>query len=162
MYSSRLTAFENMQRNMLDYRERSRIELGRLDESYNNRWIGQERGVGGLYEATIGYARRAASSRRGFESLMEQGRIQEAEKVKSQWQYEAGERNSLADQLLQIIGNKTADLTNVTSLASMGFGMGEVNDNVDRQMKVWEEQATLQREIKNILNEKTFAATYGD
>ena len=53
-------------------------------------------------------------------------------------------------------------MTNVTSLASMGFGMGEKNDNYDRQMKVWEEQRNLQRDIKNILNEKTFTSTYGE
>ena len=110
----------------------------------------------------MGYGRTAASERSRYEQLMKEGKLEEAAKAKESWQFAAGERNTLAEQLLQVLGNRTADLTNVTSLASMGFGMGEKNDNYDRQMKVWEEQRDLQRDIKNILNEKTFTATYGE
>ena len=93
---------------------------------------------------------------------MKEGKLEEAAKAKGSWQFAAGERNTLAEQLLQVLGGRAADLTNVTSLASMGFGMGEKNDNYDRQMKVWEEQRNLQRDIKNILSEKTFTSTYGE
>ena len=54
------------------------------------------------------------------------------------------------------------DLTPVTSLGQYGYGMGEVNDNIDRQMHIWEEQAALQRQIKDILQDKTFEAYYAD
>ena len=40
--------------------------------------------------------------------------------------------------------------------------MGEVNDNIDRQMQIWEEQTALQRQIKDILQDKTFEAYYAD
>ena len=40
--------------------------------------------------------------------------------------------------------------------------MGEVNDNIDRQMRIWEEQADLQRQIKDILQDKTFEAHYAN
>ena len=108
------------------------------------------------------YGSTAASERSRYEQLMNEGKIEEATKARQSWQFAAGERNTLADQLLQVLGGRTADLTNVTSLASMGFGMGEKNDNYDRQMKVLEDQRNLQRDIKNILSEKTFTATYGE
>ena len=57
---------------------------------------------------------------------------------------------------------KPADLSPVTSLGQYGYGMGEVNDNVDRQMRIWEEQAALQRQIKDILQDKTFEAHYAN
>lgn len=40
--------------------------------------------------------------------------------------------------------------------------MGEKNDNIERQMKVWEEQAQLQRDIRDILSDRTFEAAYAD
>lgn len=133
-----------------------------MDESYQNSRILERYGIGGVRERMMDYARTAASERSRYEKLLSEGRLEEASKAKESWQFASGERNSLADQLLQVLGNRTADLTNVTSLASMGFGMGEKNDNYDRQMKVWEDQRDLQRDIKNILNEKTFTSTYGE
>ena len=108
------------------------------------------------------YASTAASERSRYEQLMKEGKLEEAAKARESWQFAAGERNTLAEQLLQVLGGRVADLTNVTSLASMGFGMGEKNDNYDRQMKIWEDQRDIQRDIKNILSEKTFTATYGE
>ena len=136
-----------------------------MDESYNNSRILERYGIGGgrgLRESLMRYGSTAASERSRYEQLMKEGKLEDATKARQSWQFAAGERNTLADQLLQVLGNRAADLTNVTSLASIGFGMGEKNDNYDRQMKVWEEQRDLQRDIKNILNEKTFTSTYGE
>ena len=52
------------------------------------------------------------------------------------------------------------DLTPVTSLGQYGYGMGEVNDNIDRQMHIWEEQAQLQRDIRDILDSRSFPGVY--
>ena len=85
------------------------------------------------------YAKAAVSERSRYERLMSEGRLEEAAKAKASWKFAAGERNTLADQLLQVLGSRTADLTNVTSLASIGANMGEVNDNFNRQMAIWED-----------------------
>lgn len=148
-----------------DIQEESSLELRRMDESYENSRILERYGIGGgagVRSTMMGYAGQAASERKRYEQLMAEGRLEEAAKAKSSWQFAAGERNSLADTLLQVLGSRTADLTNVTSLASIGANMGERNDNFDRQMAVWEDQRNLQREIKNILSEKTFESTYGE
>ena len=52
------------------------------------------------------------------------------------------------------------DLSPVTSLGQYGYGMGEVNDNIDRQMHIWEEQAQLQRDIRDILDSRSFPGVY--
>lgn len=52
------------------------------------------------------------------------------------------------------------DLTPVTSLGQYGYGMGEVNDNIERQMHIWEEQAQLQRDIRDILDSRSFPGVY--
>lgn len=164
-YNPRMRAYEQQIQRIREMQVQSALDLQRMDESYNNSRILERYGIGGgrgLRESLIGYGRQAASERSRYEQLMTEGKIEEAQKAKQSWQFAAGERNTLADQLLQVLGNRTADLTNVTSLASMGFGMGEKNDNYDRQMKVWEDQRDLQRDIKNILTEKTFTATYGE
>ena len=164
-YNPRMRAYEQQIQRIREIQTQSALDLQRMDESYNNSRILERYGIGGsrgLRESLMRYGRTAASERSRYEQLMNEGKIEEAQKAKQSWQFAAGERNTLADQLLQVLGNRTADLTNVTSLASMGFGMGEKNDNYDRQMKVWEDQRDLQRDIKNILNEKTFTATYGE
>ena len=164
-YNPRMRAYEQQIQRIREMQTQSALDLQRMDESYNNSRILERYGIGGsrgLRESLMRYGHTAASERSRYEQLMNEGKLEEAQKVKQSWQFAAGERNTLADQLLQVLGNRTADLTNVTSLASMGFGMGEKNDNYDRQMKVWEDQRDLQRDIKNILNEKTFTATYGE
>ena len=164
-YNPRMRAYEQQIQRIREIQTQSALDLQRMDESYNNSRILERYGIGGsrgLRESLMRYGRTAASERSRYEQLMNEGKLEEAQKAKQSWQFAAGERNTLADQLLQVLGNRTADLTNVTSLASMGFGMGEKNDNYDRQMKVWEDQRDLQRDIKNILNEKTFTATYGE
>lgn len=163
-YNPRMRAYEQQIERIREIQTQSALDLQRMDQSYENSRILERYGLGGgrgLKNRLIGYGREAASERGRYEQLMKEGRLEEAEKARQSWQYAAGERNTLADQLLQVLGNRTADLTNVTSLASMGFGMGEVNDNYNRQIKIWEDQRDLQRDIKNILNEKTFTATYG-
>lgn len=164
-YNPRMRAYEQQIERIREIQTQSALDLQRMDESYNNSRILERYGIGGsrgLRESLMRFGRTAASERSRYEQLMNEGKIEEAQKAKQSWQFAAGERNTLADQLLQVLGNRTADLTNVTSLASMGFGMGEKNDNYDRQMKVWEDQRDLQRDIKNILTEKTFTATYGE
>lgn len=164
-YTPRMRAYEQQIENIREIQRQSALDLQRMDESYENTRVLERYGYGGgrgLHNTLIDYGRKAASERSRYEQLIKEGKLDEAEKAKQSWQFAAGERNTLADQLLQVLGNRTADLTNVTSLASMGFGMGEKNDNYDRQMKVLEDQRDLQRDIKNILNEKTFAATYGE
>ena len=164
-YNPRMRSYEQQIERIREVQTQSSLELQHMDESYENTRVLERYGIGGgrgLRSTLMGYARKAAGERSRYEQLMKEGRLEEAAKAKESWQSAARERNSLADQLLQALGNRTADLTNVTSLAQMGFGMGEKNDNYDRQMKVWEDQRDLQREIKNILNEKTFAATYGE
>lgn len=154
--------YQNAIQHIREVQSAGQIEMSRMDESYQNSRILERYGIGGVRERMMDYARTAASERSRYEKLLSEGRLEEASKAKESWQFASGERNTLADQLLQVLGNRTADLTNVTSLASMGFGMGERNDNYDRQMKVWEDQRDLQRDIKNILNEKTFTSTYGE
>ena len=164
-YNPRMRAYEQQIQRIREMQTQSALDLQRMDESYNNSRILERYGIGGgrgLRESLMRYGRTAVAERSRYEQLMNEGKIEEAQKAKQSWQFAAGERNTLADQLLQVLGNRTADLTNVTSLASMGFGMGEKNDNYDRQMKVWEDQRDLQRDIKNILSEKTFTATYGE
>ena len=164
-YNPRMRSYEQQIERIREVQTQSSLELQRMDESYENTRVLERYGIGGgrgLRSTLMGYARKAAGERSRYEQLMKEGKLEEASKAKESWQSAARERNSLADQLLQVLGNRTADLTNVTSLAQMGFGMGEKNDNYDRQMKVWEDQRNLQREIKNILNEKTFVATYGE
>ena len=164
-YNPRMRAYEQQIQRIREMQTQSALDLQRMDESYNNSRILERYGIGGgrgLRESLMRYGSTAVAERSRYEQLMNEGKIEEAQKAKQSWQFAAGERNTLADQLLQVLGNRTADLTNVTSLASMGFGMGEKNDNYDRQMKVWEDQRDLQRDIKNILNEKTFTATYGE
>ena len=164
-YNPRMRSYEQQIERIREIQAQSALDLQRMDESYNNSRILERYGIGGsrgLRESLMGYGRTAASERSRYEQLMKEGRLEEAAKARESWQFAAGERNTLADQLLQVLGNRAADLTNVTSLASMGFGMGENNDNYDRQMKIWEDQRDIQRDIKNILNEKTFTATYGE
>ena len=164
-YNPRMRAYEQQIQRIREMQTQSALDLQRMDESYNNSRILERYGIGGgrgLHESLIRYGSTAVAERSRYEQLMNEGKLEEAQKAKQSWQFAAGERNTLADQLLQVLGNRTADLTNVTSLASMGFGMGEKNDNYDRQMKVWEDQRDLQRDIKNILSEKTFTATYGE
>ena len=164
-YNPRMRSYEQQIERIREVQSQSSLELQRMDESYENTRVLERYGIGGgrgLQNTLMGYARKAAGERSRYEQLMKEGKLEEAAKAKESWQSAARERNSLADQLLNVLGNRTADLTNVTSLAQMGFGMGEKNDNYDRQMKVWEDQRNLQREIKNILNEKTFVATYGE
>ena len=164
-YNPRMRAYEQQIQRIREIQTQSALDLQRMDESYNNSRILERYGIGGgrgLRESLMRYGSTAVAERSRYEQLMNEGKLEEAQKAKQSWQFAAGERNTLADQLLQVLGNRTADLTNVTSLASMGFGMGEKNDNYDRQMKVWEDQRDLQRDIKNILNEKTFTATYGE
>ena len=164
-YNPRMRAYEQQIQRIREIQTQSALDLQRMDESYNNSRILERYGIGGgrgLRDSLMRYGRTAVAERSRYEQLMSEGKLEEAQKAKQSWQFAAGERNTLADQLLQVLGNRTADLTNVTSLASMGFGMGEKNDNYDRQMKVWEDQRDLQRDIKNILSEKTFTATYGE
>ena len=164
-YNPRMRAYEQQIQRIREIQTQSALDLQRMDESYNNSRILERYGIGGsrgLRESLMRYGSTAAAERSRYEQLMNEGKIEEAAKARQSWQFAAGERNTLADQLLQVLGNRAADLTNVTSLASMGFGMGEKNDNYDRQMKIWEDQRDLQRDIKNILNEKTFTATYGE
>ena len=164
-YNPRMRAYEQQIERIREIQTQSALDLQRMDESYNNSRILERYGIGGgrgLRESLMRYGSTAASERNRYEQLMKEGKLEDATKARQSWQFAAGERNTLADQLLQVLGNRAADLTNVTSLVSMGFGMGEKNDNYDRQMKVWEEQRDIQRDIKNILNEKTFTATYGE
>ena len=164
-YTPRMRAYEQQIENIREIQRQSTLDLQRMDKSYENTRVLERYGYGGgrgLHNTLIDYGRKAASERSRYEQLINEGKLDEAEKAKQSWQFAAGERNQLASQVLQLLGGRTADLTNVTSLASMGFGMGEKNDNYDRQMKVLEDQRDLQRDIKNILNEKTFAATYGE
>ena len=164
-YNPRMRAYEQQIENIREIQRQSALDIQRIDESYENTRVLERYGYGGgrgLHNTLIDYGRKAASERSRYEQLIKEGKLDEAEKAKQSWQFAAGERNQLASQVLQLLGGRTADLTNVTSLASMGFGMGEKNDNYDRQMKVLEDQRDLQRDIKNILNEKTFAATYGE
>ena len=164
-YNPRMRAYEQQIENIREIQRQSTLDLQRMDESYENTRVLERYGYGGgrgLHNTLIDYGRKAASERSRYEQLIKEGKLDEAEKAKQSWQFAAGERNQLASQVLQLLGGRTADLTNVTSLASMGFGMGEKNDNYDRQMKIFEDQRDLQRDIKNILNEKTFAATYGE
>ena len=164
-YSSRIRQLEQREELIQETQRSSALELGRMDESYQNSRILERYGIGGglgVRSTMMDYAKAAVSERSRYEQLMSEGRLEEAAKAKASWQFAAGERNTLADQLLQVLGNKTADLTNVTSLASIGANMGEVNDNFDRQMAIWEDQRNLQRDIKNILNEKEFVAHYGE
>ena len=164
-YTQQMRTYQYAIENIKEVQSQSLLNLQRMDESYENTRVLERYGYGGgrgLHNTLIGYGRKAASERSRYEQLIKEGKLDEAEKAKQSWQFAAGERNQLASQVLQLLGGRTADLTNVTSLASMGFGMGEKNDNYDRQMKVLEDQRDLQRDIKNILNEKTFAATYGE
>ena len=164
-YNPRMRAYEQQIERIREIQAQSALDLQRMDESYNNSRILERYGIGGgrgLRESLMRYGRTAVAERSRYEQLMNEGKLEDATKARQSWQFAAGERNTLADQLLQVLGNRAADLTNVTSLVSMGFGMGEKNDNYDRQMKVWEEQRNLQRDIKNILNEKTFTSTYGE
>ena len=164
-YNPRMRSYEQQIERIREIQAQSALDLQRMDESYNNSRILERYGIGGgrgLRESLMRYGSTAASERSRYEQLMKEGKLEDATKARQSWQFAAGERNTLADQLLQVLGNRAADLTNVTSLVSMGFGMGEKNDNYDRQMKVWEEQRNLQRDIKNILNEKTFTSTYGE
>lgn len=164
-YNPRMRSYEQQIERIREIQAQSALDLKRMDESYENSRILERYGIGGgrgLRESLIRYGRTAASERSRYETLIKEGKLEDAAKARQSWQFAAGERNTLADQLLQVLGNRTADLTNVTSLASMGFGMGEKNDNYDRQMKVWEEQRDLQRDIKNILNERSFVSTYGE
>lgn len=161
----RMRAYQQRIEMIQEIQSRSATELSRMDESYQNRMRLASYGIGGgrgVYSTMMDYARSSADLRKQYEQQMKEGRLEEAAKTKESWQFAAGERNSLADTLLQVLGNRTADLTNVTSLASIGANMGERNDNFDRQMAVWEDQRNLQREIKNILSEKTFESTYGE
>ena len=164
-YTQQMRTYQYAIENIKEVQAQSMLNLQRMDESYENTRVLERYGYGGgrgLHNTLIDYGRKAASERSRYEQLINEGKLDEAEKAKQSWQFAAGERNQLASQVLQLLGGRTADLTNVTSLASMGFGMGEKNDNYDRQMKVLEDQRDLQRDIKNILNEKTFAATYGE
>lgn len=164
-YNPRMRSYEQQIERIREIQTQSELDLQRMDQSYQNSRILERYGIGGgrgLRESLMMYGRNAVGERSRYEQLIKEGKLEEAAKARDSWQFAVGERNSLADQLLQVLGNRTADLTNVTSLASIGFGMGEVNDNFDRQMKVWEDQRDLQRDIKNILNEKTFVATYGE
>lgn len=161
----RMRAYQQRIEMIQEIQARSATELSRMDESYANRLVADDYGIGGdrgVYSQMMNYARSSADLRKQYEQQMKEGRLEEAAKTKESWQFAAGERNMFADTLMQILGGRTADLTNVTSLAAMGLHMGETVDNVDRQMAVWKEQANLQREIKNILNEKTFTAAYGE
>lgn len=164
-YNPRMRSYEQQIERIREIQAQSALDMKRMDESYENSRILERYGIGGgrgLRESLMRYGRTAASERSRYETLIKEGKLEDAAKARQSWQFAAGERNTLADQLLQVLGNRTADLTNVTSLASMGFGMGEKNDNYDRQMKVWEEQRDLQRDIKNILNERSFVSTYGE
>lgn len=164
-YNPRMRSYEQQIERIREIQTQSELDLKRMDLSYQNSRILERYGIGGgrgLRETLMTYGRKAVGERNRYEQLIKEGKLEEAAKARDSWQFVVGERNSLADQLLQVLGNRTADLTNVTSLASIGLGMGEVNDNFDRQMKVWEDQRDLQRDIKNILNEKTFSATYGE
>ena len=164
-YNPRMRAYEQQIENIREIQRQSALDLQRMDESYENTRVLERYGYGGsrgLHNTLINYGRKAASERSRYEQLIKEGKLDEAEKAKQSWQFAAGERNQLASQVLQLLGGRTADLTNVTSLASMGFGMGEKNDNYDRQMKIFEDQRDLQRDIKNILNERSFVSTYGE
>lgn len=161
----RMRAYQQRIEMIQEIQARSATELSRMDESYANRLVADDYGIGGgrgVYAQMMNYARSSADLRKQYEQQMKEGRLEEAAKTKESWQFAAGERNMFADTLMQILGGRTADLTNVTSLAAMGLHMGETVDNVDRQMAIWKEQANLQRDIKNILNEKTFTAAYGE
>ena len=164
-YNPRMRAYEQQIENIREIQRQSALDLQRMDESYENTRVLERYGYGGgrgLHNTLIDYGRKAASERSRYEQLIKEGKLDEAEKAKQSWQFAAGERNQLASQVLQLLGGRTADLTNVTSLASMGFGMGEKNDNYDKQMKIFEDQRDLQRDIKNILNERSFVSTYGE
>lgn len=164
-YSSRIRQLEQREELIQETQRSSALELGRMDESYQNSRILERYGIDGgrgVRSTMMDYAKAAVSERSRYERLMSEGRLEEAAKAKASWKFAAGERNTLADQLLQVLGSRTADLTNVTSLASIGANMGEVNSNFDRQMAIWEDQRNLQRDIKNILNEREFVAHYGE
>lgn len=90
-----------------------------------------------------------------------------AEEARQRWTFSLGQQDFFKGGLVQALqqqlaGIRPADLSPVTSLGQYGYGMGEVNDNIDRQMRIWEEQAALQRQIKDILQDRTFEAYYAD
>ena len=96
-----------------------------------------------------------------------QGLLARAEEARQRWTFSLGQQDFFKGGLVQALqqllaGIRPADLSPVTSLGQYGYGMGEVNDNIDRQMRIWEEQADLQRQIKDILQDKTFEAHYAN
>lgn len=57
---------------------------------------------------------------------------------------------------------KTPDLRATTSMGAFGYGMGENNANAERTISIWQEQVQIQREIRSILQDKSFEATYSE
>lgn len=161
-YTQQMRTYQYAIENIKEVQAQSALNLQRMDESYNNTRILETGGAGAVYDKFREYAKKAVSARDEYERAISEGRLEDARKAQEKWQYVAGERNTLGEQVLAISQARQADLTNVTSLASMGFGMGEKNDNFERQMKVFEEQRDIQRDIKNQLNETKYKATYSD
>lgn len=136
------------------------VDKGWLNSGYKAHGAEAQRARRQMKEAL-----RAAQSAKTSDEA--QGLLARAEEARQRWTFSLGQQDFFKGGLVQALqqqlaGIRPADLSPVTSLGQYGYGMGEVNDNIDRQMRIWEEQAALQRQIKDILQDRTFEAYYAD
>ena len=146
-----------------------KLQAMQADQDVDKEWL------------NAGYKAHGAESQRARRQMLEalkaaqsantsdeaQSFLDRAEEARQRWTFSLGQQDFFKSGLVQtlqqqIASIKPTDLSPVTSLGQYGYGMGEVNDNIDRQMQIWEEQAALQRQIKDILQDKTFEAYYAN
>lgn len=131
-----------------------------------------------LREGYSAYGRRAAAAREAYgETLLKaksaktsdeaQKYVEQANRQRETWQFLLGRQDFFKGGVLQTLQERLSriaapDLSNVTSLGQYGYGMGERNDNIDRQMRVWEDQYDVQRQILDVVRDRTFEASYAE
>ena len=146
-----------------------KLQAMQADQDVDKEWL------------NAGYKAHGAESQRARRQMLEalkstqsaktsdeaQSFLDRAEEARQRWTFSLGQQDFFKSGLVQTLQQQLAsikptDLSPVTSIGQYGYGMGEVNDNIDRQMQIWEEQASLQRQIKDILQDKTFEAYYAN
>ena len=99
---------------------------------------------------------------------MSLGDVQQKTRERDEWLSRAellGRRADVLERALQDLPTQLLkpDLSHLTSLGQYGFGMGEKDDRADRADKYYSESLTLQRRIKDKLEEGIRTeAVYGE
>ena len=162
----------------LDRSIESRYHAQRLAAMRFNTLSENEADEAWLGEGYSSYGKRAAAAREAYRETLQKAKsaktsdeaqkfVELANRQRETWQFLLGRQDFFKEGVLQTLQERLSrisapDLSNVTSLGQYGYGMGERNDNIDRQMRVWEDQYDVQRQILDVVRDRTFEASYAE